>query len=309
MSSGLGRGLGSLISKKPTADSPAPSQGGQATITGIPAPHELPSIAPSPAPTLLQAGSVSELPIELVDPNPFQPRNAFNETHLQELVDSIKIYGVIQPVLVTQKGDRYELIAGERRLRASKLAGKQTIPAIVKTHDDLAKLEIALIENIQRQDLNPVEEAEGVQNMMNAFHMTQEDVAHKLGKSRSYVTNCLRVLSLPSDMRDALSQGIISRSHAVLLLSLTNPIEQKKLFDAIIAGSLSVKATESLIKKENIPTKQPKIFDPDIAEKESMIREKIDAPVAISSKKGKGTITIHFYTEEDLNAIITRILE
>lgn len=196
-----------------------------------------------------------EIPIDEINPNPYQPRKSLGEESLEELANSIRQHGLLQPIIVRKVDDRYEIVAGERRYRAAKMAGLQKVPAIVKEVSDEESMEYALIENLQREDLNPIEAASALKLLMERFGLTQEEVADKIGKNRSTVANLLRLLKLPEEIQNMVSEGKISMGHARALLSLDNPEEQKKLALEIVNRSLSVREVEKevsrRVKREN----------------------------------------------------------
>lgn len=290
--SGLGRGLGAIIPPKPGPAAVPP-------MTAAP-----PQDAEPAAGT---ADRIRELPVELIDPNPHQPREHFDHTGLEELVSSIQVHGVMQPVIVTPKTDgRYELIAGERRLRASKIAGLSRIPAVVRTATEQEKLELAIIENIQRQDLNPLEEARAFLRLQNEFNLTQEEIAKRSGKSRSQVANTVRLLQLPDEVQSALRQGRISASNARTLLSLPTEDERMQLFRAMLAGDFTVRQTEA-----RIPHRRPRrttVEDPNVIAAERELRDALGAKVVIKrNPHGEGEIRITFLNDEDLASIRRKI--
>ena len=281
---GLGKGLGALLS-----------------VDGIPE---------------TQKDSVVELKINDISPNSEQPRKRFNEDALQELADSIKENGVIQPIIVSKRGSGYRIVAGERRWRASRLAGLKVIPAIVRDLTDQQTMEQALIENIQRQDLNPLEEAFAMDNLMKEHGLTQEALAKKLGKSRPAIANTLRLINIDESLQDFIRNGDLSAGHARALLAITDKEEQKKAADVVMIKEMSVRETEEYVKKI--------LSGPSPAPRKT--REKGSNAVAISTKdvehkltsyygtkvklklkdevKGKGTIVIEYYSYEDLDRLL-----
>lgn len=265
----------------------------------------------------LYNNSIFWVDIEKIKPNPFQPRREFDEDRLRDLADSIRQYGVLQPLVVSreeiQKDDggivvEYELIAGERRLRASRLAGLEQIPVIIRVGDDnMAKLELAIIENLQREDLNAVERARAFMRLVEEFKFNHTQIGAKVGKSREYVSNTLRLLALPQEILDALSSRKISEGHTRPILMLTDkPQEQMVLFKEIIFKRMTVRdaekaarkiATDRVRKKEYIP-------DPEIAEMEEKLQESLGTRVHIEKKENGGYITIDFFTNDDLHTIL-----
>ena len=247
-------------------------------------------------------GDVVEINLDEVRPNPYQPRKVFNEEALNELAQSISEYGVIQPIIVKKSIKGYELIAGERRTRAAKIAGLKTIPAIIKDFDDNEMMEIALIENIQRENLNPIEEALSFQNIIRLRNFTQEEVAEKFGKSRSYITNILGLLRLPKLTTELVSKGEISMGHARVLSKLDDDDLIDTLAQKIVKEGISVRETENLVKEQNY-TKKVKIVrnNPSMFNIfENAMREKIGTKVKIKSNK----IEIPFDSEKDLERIL-----
>ena len=247
-------------------------------------------------------GDVVEINLDEVRPNPYQPRKVFNEEALNELAQSISEYGVIQPIIVKKSIKGYELIAGERRTRAAKIAGLKTIPAIIKDFDDNEMMEIALIENIQRENLNPIEEALSFQNIIRLRNFTQEEVAEKFGKNRSYITNILGLLRLPKLTTELVSKGEISMGHARVLSKLDDDDLIDTLAQKIVKEGISVRETENLVKEQNY-TKKVKIVrnnPPMFNIFENAMREKIGTKVKIKSNK----IEIPFDSEKDLERIL-----
>lgn len=264
----------------------------------------------------LYSNSIFWIDIEKIKPNPFQPRREFDEARLKDLADSIRQYGVLQPLVVSreeiQKEDgvlvEYELIAGERRLRASKLAGIDQVPVIIRSGDDnMAKLELAIIENLQREDLNAVERARAFMRLVEEFKFTHGQVGAKVGKSREYVSNTLRLLALPQEMLDALSAGKISEGHTRPILMLTDrPEEQLVLFKEIVFKKMTVRDAEKAARKIAFDRVRKKeyLMDPEIAEMEERLQESLGTRVHIEKKENGGYITIDFFTNDDLHTIL-----
>jgi len=245
---------------------------------------------------------------EQIRPSPFQPRENFNEESLQDLTQSIKEKGVIQPILVRRRGDVYELIAGERRLRAANILQLKEIPVIVKEVDDRDSLELALIENIQRQELNPIEEAHAYQHLIDKFQLTQERISQVLGRSRASVTNTLRLLGLPHEIQEEMKNGRLSFAHGRTLLEIDDANQQRKLAQETISKGLSVRELENLVK-----TKRPKIAkrriaggqrEPLVAVLEEELQHILATKVRVSKRKKRGHILVEFYSEEDLERIM-----
>jgi len=256
-----------------------------------------------------------------ISPNPFQPRREFDEAKLKDLAESIRMYGVLQPLLVTRKevyhegagmSVEYELISGERRLRASKLAGLAAVPALIRSgpEDAQVKLEMAIIENLQREDLNPVDRARSFERLAKEFGLKQSQIADKVGKSREYVSNSMRILSLPDEMITALEEGKISEGHTRPLLMLADrPEEQLVLFKEIMTKKLTVREAESLSRRvatEKIRNKG-KYLDPVIMEMEKNFTESLGTRVRIEKTKEGGTVTIDFFNPDDLRGLLERL--
>ena len=281
--SGLGKGLESLI---PTWQS-----------------------SPSPVGANEQ---VQMLPIASISPNPQQPRKIFEEDQLEDLATSIKQHGIIQPLIViaAEGVDCYTLIAGERRLRAAKLAGLKDVPAIVRTASQQEQLEFAIIENVQREDLNPIERARAYQSLADQFSLTHEDIAQRVGKSRVTVTNTLRLLNLPVVVQQTLQSGEISEGHARSLLALPSARAMEAALDSILSLGLNVRQTELLVSKLSGKAPTSKKLTTRSAEAEDLenrLRQFFHTKVMLSKGKRGGTISISFYSDEELNAILDRL--
>jgi len=243
--------------------------------------------------------------IEEVQPNPFQPRKTFSDEQLQELVDSIREKGILQPLLVRRKSDGYELIAGERRWRAAQRAGLREIPILVRDVSDSEMLEISLIENIQRENLNPIEEAEAYKRLMEQFHLTQEEISKKVGKDRTTVANMVRLLRLPPEIKLSLAEGKITMGHARAFLSLDGIDKQKLLWKRLLSGGLSVRQTESLVKKlrtRSSPT--PRRSNPEWSALIEELQRALGTKVRIVGKRKRGKIEIDFFSPDELDRII-----
>ena len=255
-----------------------------------------------------QDKSLAEIKISEIDPNMGQPRKKFDEDELLELAESIKIHGVIQPIILTKRGKRYEIIAGERRWRASKLAGLVKIPAVIREYTDKEIMEVSLIENIQRQDLNPIEEALAFKNLIDEYKMKQDDLAERVSKSRSAITNALRLLKLDDKVKAMLAEGLISTGHARALLAVEDKNKQQILATKIFDEKLSVRETEKLVKQipENKePKKEEKSSEKLIYKKlEDSLKSIIGSKVSIKGRdNGKGKIEIDYYSIEELDRI------
>ena len=247
------------------------------------------------------------VPLGEVSPNVEQPRKEFSHQELEDLVSSIKKHGILQPVVVTERTDGgYELIAGERRFRASEIAGLATIPAIVRSATDQEKLELALIENIQRQALNPIEEAFAYDRLMQEFGLTQEEVAGQVGKSRSTVANMVRLLGLPEQIQKALVDGKLSVGKAKALLSLKSEEEQKQVFASMMGEGITVRDIEKAVaSKGSVSRKGSVRRNPNILAQEELLQERLGTKVNITKKGDKGSINIHFYSDEEFKRIMT----
>jgi len=249
--------------------------------------------------------------VEQIKPNPFQPREDFNQQNIEELAQSIKEKGVIQPLLVRRKGDNYELIAGERRLRAAKAMEFKEIPVIVRDVSDQDSLELALIENIQREELNPIEEAHAYQHLMDKFQVTQEKISKVLGKSRVSITNTLRLLKLPHEIQGEMKKGRISFAHGRALLEIEDANYQRKIAQDIITKGLSVRELENLIKSVRPKSVKRSIGqgqrEPLVAILEEQLQHALATKVRISKRKKRGHINIEFYSPEDLQRIVNVI--
>ena len=254
----------------------------------------------------------TEVEIDLIQPGPMQPRTHFDEGSLEGLADSIRTHGIVQPLLVRRQGDRYELIAGERRWRAARLAGLSKVPVVVREVPDQDLLEIALIENIQREDLNPIEEAQAYKRLIENVGLTQEALASRVGRDRSYITNYLRLLKLPDDLQKLVVEGRLSTGHARTILGLEHVDMQRKLSRQVIDGALSVRATEHLVRKavEGSPAKTASAVDPNIRAAETKLRRALGTQVRIVQLRGEGPgkIEISFFSNQDLDRIYNLLL-
>lgn len=255
-----------------------------------------------------QPGGVAQVPVLAITPNPLQPRTVVDPEALAELAASIREHGLIQPLIVTQQGpDRYQLIAGERRWQAARMAGLAQVPVIVKEATPQQALEIALVENIQRADLNPLEEAVAFRHLVDEFELTQEQVAERVGKSRVSVTNTLRLLRLPAAVKQALLDGTIREGHARALLALPTKEAQVAALKTVITKRLSVRQTEELARRlmaEPEPPKQVEPTSPEIQALEEDFRETLGTKVKLfRGRKGRGRLVIHFFSEEELQAL------
>jgi len=287
----LGRGLSSLIPNKLTEEQNAAFMG----VSSIEDKSE----------------KIQQIPVNQIEVNPMQPRESFDYGELEELINSIKKHGILQPLVVTQKtSESYQLIAGERRLRAAKVLEMPTVPCIVRKAEDLEKLELSLIENIQRSNLNPVEEAKAYQKLIEEFNLTQEEVAEKVGKNRATVANVLRLLDLPAEIKQALKEKKITTGHAKVILSADTDKERLKLFQKIIKSDLTVRQTEGETRKIKVKGYFRTIEkDLEIQDKEDRLRKALGTKVTIIKKDPGGQINIEYYSLEELNNIVEKIIK
>lgn len=258
---------------------------------------------------LLEGAGVSEIDLTMIDSNPYQPRRDFDEGKLEELAASIKEHGVIQPIIVRRAGTRYHVIAGERRLRASRIAGLKEIPAIIKEAGESEMMQIAVIENVQRQDLNPVEEASAYKRLIDEFALTQENVSDLVGKSRSAVANTLRLNKLPADVLELVSRETLSEGHARALLGIRSTEGQSRLAKEAVRRKLSVRQLEEAVARlgsVNRSRRVQKQRDADIVKVEDRFRQELGTKVRIVGSAAAGKIEIHYFSPEDLDRIIER---
>lgn len=275
-SSALGRGLAALIPQRPVAST-----------------------------------AVAEVPVARIRPNPYQPRRHVDDAGLEELAASIREHGVLQPVLVTETLDGYQLIAGERRVRASRLAGLERIPALVRQLADRDQLEVALVENVQRADLNPIEEALAFRQLIDEFGLTQEQVSDRVGKARATIANTLRLLDLHADVQGAVVDGRVAEGHARALGGLSLGAQAQAL-RAVVRGGLSVRQTEELVRRLRAPrpataTQGPRL-DPDLERVEARLRERLGTKVSLSRTRTGGRIVIEYYSDEELDRLYERLI-
>ncbi len=283
MPSPLGRGLGSLIPTKLT--SPA-----------------LPADSGEPK------GAVQRLPLSRLAPNPHQPRATISHDSLEELIASVKEHGILQPLVVTLKGRDYEIIAGERRFQAAKIAGLKTVPVIVRDVNTQQQLELALVENLQRQDLNPIEESLAYHRLAEEFNLTQEQIAQRVGKSRSYVANTLRLRTLSATAQKAIRDGKISEGHAKALLALASEEEQDALLRSILQQGLTVRDAEAAAhRRKPGRSSRPRPQSAELAELAETLQQRLGTRVTIRQSAGRGTISIEFYSREELASLIRQL--
>lgn len=271
-SGGLGRGLGALIPQKTTEE--LSKEVGERVL---------------------------EVPVDQIKPNPRQPREYFGAQGLDDLMQSIATHGILQPLVVIRQGSGYELIAGERRFRAAKLLGLKTVPAIARTANEQQKLELALLENVQREDLNPIEEAKAYRMLAEEFGLSHDQISARVGKSRPVVSNTLRLLDLPEEMQQALARGVISYAAARALLGVA-PAEQRALFARLLTGE----KISSLEIEKKIPSVR-RSEDPNLKAIEAKLRERLGTKVVVKRQGKRGSIVIQFYSDEEFRILIDRL--
>ncbi len=304
----LGRGLGALLGGAPVLTKPAPALLLHALAPAAPA------TTPEPTPVVDPRDRVQRVALDRIRPCPLQPRKDFPAESLRELADSIREQGIVQPLIVRERSGHLELIAGERRWRAAQLIGLAEVPVIVRQADDRAVLEMALIENLQRENLNPIEEAQGYSQLVSQFQLTQDEVATKVGKSRAVVANALRLLKLPAVVQNFIREGRLSVGHAKVILGLTAEKEQKLAAERVIKEGLNVRQTEGLIArlhsrgagrasgKSGLMVPLP--ADAHVADLENRLRERLGTKVQLRYDKGKGAVEISFYSDQELERIL-----
>lgn len=298
----LGRGLGALLGGVPAArESSAPA-------AQTPVNPDASAAAP-------ETERVQRVALNRIRPCPFQPRKDFPEEALRELTDSIREQGIVQPLIVRARGEGFELIAGERRWRAAQLAGLAHVPVLVREADDTAALELALIENLQRENLNPLEEAQGYRQLLDQFHLRQEDIASKVGKSRVAVANALRLLNLPGEVQAHLRSGRLSVGHAKVILGLRLPEEQTLASEQVIRNGLSVRQTEDLVARlghagmrqpgaASAPRDAAGPRDVHVVALENRLQERMGTKVNLRYRQGRGAIEIRFHSEDELSRLL-----
>jgi ParB family chromosome partitioning protein len=257
------------------------------------------------------AAAATDIPIARIRANPWQPRRRVDEEALRGLADSIAEHGVLQPVLVTELLDGYQLVAGERRLRAAQMAGLDRIPAVVRQLVDREQLELALVENVQRADLGPIEEANAYRQLIDEFGLTQEEVARRVGRARSTIANTLRLLELAPTVQEAVGDGSLSEGHARALIGLA-PELQARLLDSIVGQALSVRQTEELVRRLREPKPTPldraRAADPDLERVEEDLRRSLGTKVSLARTRRGGRIVIEYYGDEELGRLYERLI-
>jgi len=298
---GLGRGLDALLDNNDSNDEDMQS-----------APAETQAAAAPVSSAKSKGQDIVQMPVDKLVPNPGQPRKRFDETELQELADSIKTYGIIYPIIAANAGDgTYIIIAGERRTRAARLAGLSEVPVIVRDYTDQKRLEVSLIENIQRSDLNPIEEAAAFKNLMDFSGLSQDELAARMGKNRSTVANALRLLKLPVEIQKSIEEGKVSSGHARALLSVADAKAREKLFRELLAGDVSVREAEKRAAAVNeekggkgkAAAKKGKKHPPEIDAMIEKFIKKLGTKVAVVGDMNKGKIHIDYYSMEDLERL------
>ena len=277
----LGRGLGALIPQRPEA----------------PEAHATPGLA--------------EIPISQIQPNPYQPRKTFNEASIEELARSVREHGIVQPLVVTRAGDKYKLIAGERRFRAAQKAGLTTVPGLIREMmQEGDALQIALIENIQREDLNPIEEALAYHQLHDDFQLTQEEISKRVGKERSTVANFLRLLKLPEPVKKLLASGQLSMGHARALLAIESPKKQEQLADRVVRKNLNVRQTEMLASESSPKTTEKKEKEKDVftRDAEDKLQRTLRTKVEIDRRRRGGVIHIRYGSEDELIRVVDELM-
>ena len=276
----LGRGLGALI----------PQKAGE--------------------PVHVRGQGLAHIPLDQIQPNPYQPRKTFNDASIDELTRSVREHGIVQPLVVTRSGDKYKLIAGERRFRAAKKAGLTSVPAVIKELLQAGEsLQIALVENIQREDLNPIEEANAYHQLHEEFGMTQEEIARRVGKERSTVANFLRLLKLPETVKKLLASGQLSMGHARALLAMESTRRQEQLADRVVRRSLNVRQTETLAAERSPkPARKEKAKDVFTLDAEEKLQRTLRAKVEIDRKRRGGVIHIRFGSEDELIRVVEELM-
>jgi ParB family chromosome partitioning protein len=330
---GLGRGLGALIPTAPAAEpadngseiapvSTAPSavavaaDGLPPSPATPPAPAQAPAIESDPVLVSVPGARFAELPVTAIEPNAKQPRHVFDEEALEELKTSIQEVGFLQPIVVRELGDgRYELVMGERRWRAAQAVGKETIPAIVRDTPDDAMLRDALLENIHRANLNPLEEAAAYSQLLEEFGVSHEELARRIGRSRPQISNTIRLMNLPAPVQRRVAAGVLSAGHARALLGLESSEAQGELAERIVREGLSVRATEEIVHvaqlegptKKAPPARRAKVHAPALNDLAERLSDRFDTRVKVDIGRNKGKITIEFATVDDLERIVSMI--
>lgn len=335
---GLGRGLGSLLggAMEQTSATPPPTANPRPTTQGQPVPARQPQAAadkaapvatpvnpgvsatPASTPGVLTEGKVWQLSIDKLKSGVYQPRQNFAKEPLQELAQSIKENGILQPIIVRRApGGHFEIVAGERRWRAAQLAGLHEVPVLIRQFEDKEALELAIVENIQREDLDPIEEAKAYSRLISEFHLSQQQVAEKVGRERATVANAVRLLALPEEVRQLIQKGDISVGHAKVLLALPDPKKQLELAKQSIREQLSVRKLEKVIAQALSPREPEKTTAPGsshtmeqlVQAVSEELQRALGTKVTIDYNQGKGRINLSFYSDEELNRLVDRLKE
>lgn len=256
------------------------------------------------------ASGLQELDIYLIDTNEDQPRKTFDKEKLEELAESLRLHGVVQPIVVRKIGERYSIIAGERRYRAARMAGLATVPVVIRDMDEMQAREVALIENIQRENLNPIEEAAAIKSLMDLHDLTQEEVSKRISKSRPAVSNSVRLLSLPEEVQDMVKEGKLQAGHARAILSIPDDLNRTIVARRIAESGASVREAEKLVKAQLNPRMEPAVpkaekrpADPDLRAAEDALRERLGTKVSIQGGMSKGKLVIEYYTKDQLSGL------
>lgn len=308
MKRGLGRGLDSLFGGFDEEDDEIVSEKEETSnIVNEKNEVKVENVSRETITQTVSDGKPLQIDIGLIDRNPEQPRTNFDEDALAELASSIKTHGVIQPIIVKKTGDRYVIIAGERRWRASRQAGLKTVPCLVRDYSEQEMKEIAIIENLQRENLNPIESAKAIRSLINEYNLTQDEVADKIGKSRPAITNTLRLLTLPESIIALVEANKLSAGHARALLAVTDSTKQKELALVAIQKGLSVREVENMVKFASLPqtssNSKPKLQSAELKEFERKLKRTLGTRVQIKGDDNKGKLVIDYYSSDDLNRI------
>lgn len=315
---GLGRGLGSLL-----GGSPAPIQDEKPRVEQAQKPVQMdtqkPSVTTQPAPAPINPEKkIWDVSIEKLSPGTYQPRRNFEKEALMELSQSIKANGILQPITARRRENgKLEIVAGERRWRAAQLAGLQQVPVILRNFNDKEALELAIVENIQREDLDPIEEAESYSRLMTEFHLSQQQVAEKVGRERATVANAVRLLGLPEEVKQMVSQNVLSVGHAKVLLSLNDAYKQAKYAKIVVSNKLAVRKLEKIVQDElagGMETKSAEPIEEGVTQRliaglGDELQKMLGTKVSIDYSKSKGKISIHFYSDDELTHLVDRLRE
>lgn len=248
---------------------------------------------------------MQEMALNLIEANPFQPRQHFDQEKLEELAESIKAFGLLEPVIVRKRGETYQLVAGERRVRAARLVGLAAVPVIIRDFEDLEMMQVALIENLQRENLNPIEEAEGFRRLMQEFDFTQSQVAQAVGKKRPSVANALRLLNLGQGEKQMVQAGLLSTGHAKVLLGVNNEKRRGQLAQRVVKEELSVRQLEEILKEpKKVPRGTFSKRSPELIDLEEDLKRRFGTKVSVSYKQGAGRISIEYYSDDELERLL-----